>query len=83
MIVNGWLQDLESLEAINQDAETCDVVVRMAGLARGGRLRTFVGVVNADEELDDATREWVLALARNEPFLLAAGEYLSRCRVLH
>jgi hypothetical protein len=76
------LQELESLEAINQDAEAREVVVRMAGLARGGRLGRFIHVVNADPELDEHTRAWVLGLA-NEPFLLAADEYLSRCRTLH
>jgi hypothetical protein len=82
-MLNGWFHDLESLEAINQDAETRDVVLRMAGLARGGRLGRFIHVVNADPELDEFTREWVLELARNEPFLLAADEYLSRCDTLH
>ncbi|MBA2537330.1 MAG: hypothetical protein H0V20_07880 [Actinobacteria bacterium] len=82
-MVNGWVHNLESLEAINQDAATRDVVLRMAGLSRGGRLSTFIRVVNADPELDDYTREWVLDLARNERFLLAADEYLARCRTLH
>jgi hypothetical protein len=76
------LQELESLEAINQDAEAREVVVRIGGLARGGRLGRFIHVVNADPELDEHTRAWVLGLA-NESFLLAADEYLSRCRTLH
>ncbi len=54
----------------------------MAGLVRGGRLGRFIHVVNADPELDEHTRAWVLGLA-NESFLLAADEYLSRCRTLH
>jgi hypothetical protein len=81
-MLDGWVQDLEALESINQDSETREVVLRMAGLARGGRLGRFIHVVNADPRLDEHTREWVLGLA-DERFLFAADEYLSRCGTLH
>ena len=78
-----WQHDLESLEAINQDDDTRELILRMAALARGGRLDTFIDVVDSDTELDQLTKSWVLELADNEPFLLAAEDYLSRCRQLH
>jgi hypothetical protein len=82
-MVNAWLQDLESLEAINQDQEARDVILRMATLARGGRLGTFIDVVDADAQLDDHTKSWVLELARDQSFLFAVEDYLARCRQFH
>ena len=78
-----WVHDLESLEAINQDEETREVLLRMAGLARGGRLESFIDVVDADVELDPVTKEWVLELAHDEAFLFAVEDYLGRCRHFH
>ena len=77
------VQDLESMEAINQDECVRQIVLRMAGLARGGRLGGFVTAVRNDEELDTETKETVLELARDEAFLLAAEEYLRSCRRYH
>jgi hypothetical protein len=78
-----WIQDLESLEAINQDESVRQIVLRMAGLARGGRLGGFVMAVREDDELDTETKQTVLELARDETFLLAAAEYLRSCRRYH
>jgi hypothetical protein len=78
-----WIQDLESLEAINQDESVREIVLRMAGLARGGRLGGFVTAVREDDELDTETKQTVLELARDETFLLAAEEYLRSCRRYH
>jgi hypothetical protein len=78
-----WVQDLESLEAINQDAAVRQLVLRMAGLARGGRLGGFIAAVDSDAELDDETKETVLELARDESFLLAAEDYLLATRHFH
>jgi hypothetical protein len=68
-------QDLEALEALNQDEMSRQVVLRMAGLARGGRLPSFVAAVDRDPELDEETKQEVLELA-DESFLLAAEDYL-------
>ena len=46
-----WVQDIESLEAINQDELVRQLVLRMASLARGGRLPGFVAAVSEDAEL--------------------------------
>jgi hypothetical protein len=78
-----WVQDLEALEAINQDEDIRRIVLRMATLARGGRLGSFIAAVDADAELDAQTKESVLELAHDETFLLAAEEYLQRCRHYH
>ena len=67
------MQDIESLEAINQDELVRQLVLRMAGLARGGRLPGFVAAVGADTELDAETAT-VLELARDETFLLACED---------
>lgn len=70
-----WVQDIESLEAINQDELLVrQVVLRMAGVARDGRLPGFVAAVGADAELDDETKATVLELARDETFLLACED---------
>ena len=78
-----WAQDIESLEAINQDAAVRQLVLRMAGLARGGRLPGFIAAVDSDAELDEETKETVLELASDESFLLAAEDYLLATRHFH
>jgi hypothetical protein len=67
--------NLEALEALNQDEATRRIVLRMAGLARGGRLPGFIAAVDRDPELDEETKQEVLELA-DESFLLAAEDYL-------
>ena len=76
-------RDLESLEAINQDAAVRQIILRMAGLARGGRIEGFIAAVDSDADLDDETKANVLELARDEMFLYAAEEYLRATRHLH
>ncbi|MEO8289419.1 MAG: hypothetical protein ABI649_00290 [Gaiellaceae bacterium] len=78
-----WVRDLESMEAINQDEVVRQLVLRMAGLARGGRLPGFIAAVGSDAELDDQTKATVLELARDETFLLAAEDYMRATVYLH
>ena len=78
-----WLQDIESLEAINQDQAIRQIVLRMAGLARGGRLGGFIAAVDSDADLDQETKATVLELARDESFLLACEDYLLATRRYH
>jgi hypothetical protein len=77
------LQDLEYLEAINQDEATRQIVLRMARLVRVGLLPGFIAAVDHDPELDDQTKRDVLELARSESFLLAAEDYLRATRRAH
>ena len=74
--------DLEALEALNQDEATRQIVLRMAGLARGGQLPGFIAAVDRDPELDEETKKDVLELA-DESFLLAAEDYLRQTKRLH
>jgi len=81
--VQTWVQDIECLEAIKQDELVRQVVLRMAGLARGGRLPGFVAAVGADSELDAETKATLLELARDETFLLACEDYMRATAYLH
>jgi hypothetical protein len=74
--VQPWVQDIESLEAVNSDQLVRQIVLRMAGLARGGRLPVFVAAVGADAELDAEKKATVLELARDKAFLLAYEDYM-------
>jgi len=76
------VQDIESLETINQDELVRQVVLRTAGLARG-RLPGFVAAVGADAELDAETKTTVLELARAETFLLACEDSMRATAYLH
>ena len=76
------MQDIESLETINQDELVRQVVLRTAGLARG-RLPGFVATVGADAELDAETKATVLELARDETFLLACEDYMRATAYYH
>ena len=51
-----WLQDLESLEEISQNADTRQIFLRMAEMTQSGRLGSFLIELEYDDELDDATK---------------------------
>ena len=59
------------------------LVLRMAGLARGGKLPGFVTAVGADAELDAETKATLLELARDETFLLACEDNMRATADLH
>lgn len=78
-----WLQDLESLEAISQDADTRRIFLRMAAMSQSGRLPHFLAELAHDDELDDTTKGHLAELAHDESFLLAVEEYLRRTLLVH
>ena len=78
-----WLDDLESLEAISQDAEARTIFSRMAEMSQEGRLGTFLIELAGTPELDDFTKGTLSEIARDEAFLLAVDDYLHRTQVLH
>ncbi len=78
-----WLQDLESLEAISQDAEARAIFLRMAALSQEGRLGSFLMELAGTTELDDFTKGTLSEIARDERFLLVVDDYLRRTTVLH
>ena len=78
-----WLEDLESLEAISQDAEARTIFTRMAEMSQEGRLGTFLVELAGTPELDDFTKGTLSEIARDEAFLLTVDDYLHRTQVLH
>src|SRR5438128_177685 len=64
-----WLSDIESLEAISQDESTRRLFLRMANLSQSGRLQLFLRELDADGDLDPATKLSVAELAQDASFL--------------
>jgi hypothetical protein len=83
LVLDRWLTELESLEAISQDADTRRIFLRMAALSHRGRLPNFIAEVARDEELDDTTKGHLTELAQDEWFLMAVEEYLHLTRRWH
>ena len=82
-MLEPWLQDIESLEAISQDAVTRRIFLKMAAMSHDGRLPSFIAEVASDEELDDTTKSQLAELAGDRAFLLAVEEYLRRTQRIH
>ena len=78
-----WLEDLESLEAISQDAEARAIFSRMAEMSQEGRLGTFLVELAGTPDLDEFTKGTLSEIAKDEAFLLAVDDYLHRTQVLH
>ena len=78
-----WLQELESLEAISQDDDTRNIVLRMAELSRDGHLVPFLVELDSDRDLDAATKASCAELARDASFLNAVEDYVHRTRAFH
>jgi hypothetical protein len=79
----AWLHDLESLEAISQDADAKRIFLRMAALSREGQMGNFLNELADDEDLDDETKGTLSELARDSSFLLAVEDYVQRTQRLH
>ena len=82
-MLGPWLQDLESLEAISQNADTRRIFLRMAAMSQDGRLPGFIAELASDEELDEQTKGHLTELANDHAFLLAVEEYLRRTQRFH
>jgi hypothetical protein len=78
-----WLDDLESLEAISQDADARRIFLRMAALSQSGRTPSLLAEIAHDRELDEPTKARLAELAQDETFLLAVEEYLVRTHRVH
>ncbi|HEY2371576.1 MAG TPA: hypothetical protein VGH82_03425 [Gaiellaceae bacterium] len=83
LMLGPWLQDLESLEAISQDAVARRIFLKMAAMSHEGRLPHFLAELASDEDLDDQTKGNLTELARDRTFLLAVEEYLRRTQRMH
>jgi hypothetical protein len=82
-MLNLWLQDLESLEAISQDDDAREIFLRMAAMSQTGRTSTLVTEIARDDDLDDEMKGTLTELARDRSFLLAFEDYLEQTRRIH
>jgi hypothetical protein len=82
-MLGEWMEDLESLEAISQDAEARKIFLRMAAMSQEGRLGSFLVELADTSELDEFTKGTLTEIAGDEVFLLVVDDYLQRTRVLH
>ena len=82
-MLDTWLQDLESFEAISQDDDAKRIFLRMAAMSRQGQMGTFLTELADDEDLDEETKGTLTELARDNSFLLAVEDYLHRTQRLH
>jgi len=78
-----WLQDIESLEAISQDADTRNLFLRMAHMSQEGRLKPFLRELEDDQDLDQETKVTLAELASDRQFLHAVEDYVHRTQALH
>jgi hypothetical protein len=81
--MDGRWHDLESFEAISQDADARRIFLRMAALSHAGRLPRFIDEIARDEELDDETKGHLAELAEDTGFLYAVEDYLVRTTRFH
>ena len=82
-MLQTWLRDLESLEAISQDEEARKIFLRMAAMSQEGRLSSFLVELAHTSELDEFTKGTLSEIAKDEAFLLVVDDYLRRTTVLH
>ena len=82
-MLEAWLHDLESLEAITQSADARKIFLKMAALLHAGRMPSFLAEIEHDQELDETTKGYVAELGRDRSFLVAVEEYLRRTERMH
>ena len=82
-MLRTWEHDLESLEAISQDAETKRIFLRMANLSQRGQIASFLTELERDDDIDDDTKGTLTELAQDTSFLLAVEDYLQRTQLIH
>jgi len=82
-MLQTWLRDLESLEAISQDDTTRDLFLRMAWLSQEDRLQPFLFELQHDDDLDDLTKGMLTEIAEDPTFLLAVEDYVKKTEISH
>jgi hypothetical protein len=78
-----WMQDIECLEAISQNADARKIFLRMAALTHSGKMPNFLAELASDSDLDDQTKGQLAELAADRSFLLAVEEYLRTTQRVH
>jgi hypothetical protein len=82
-MLDVWLHDIESLEAVTQDDESRGLCLRMAAMTQAGTLEPFLARLDGDEDLDEQTKDTIVEIAGDAAFLLAVEDYVRRTRVQH
>jgi hypothetical protein len=82
-MLDHWLDDIEALEAISQDADARRIFLRMSAMSRTGGLPDFLSQLARERGLDDETKGQLAELAADRTFLLAVEEYLRRTQRFH
>jgi hypothetical protein len=82
-VVDLWLHDIESLEAVAQDEGTKVLCLRMAAMSKAGTLAPFLHRLSSDCELDEHTKGTITEIASDERFLLAVEDYVQRTTFAH
>ncbi|HUP33014.1 MAG TPA: hypothetical protein VM184_08275 [Gaiellaceae bacterium] len=82
-MVDLWLHDIESLEAVTQDEQTKRLCLRMAAMSQAGTLAPFIAKLRSDEGLDDLTKGTIAEIAGDANFLLAVEDYIRRTQLVH
>ena len=82
-MVDLWLHDIESLEAVTQDEHTRSLCLRMAAMSQSGTLGPFIANLNSDDELDEGTKGTIAEIAGDANFLLAVEDYVRRTQLVH
>jgi hypothetical protein len=82
-MVDLWLHDIESLEAVTQDEHTKRLCLRMAAMSQAGTLDPFIRSLRHDDELDEMTKGTIVEIAGDANFLLAVEDYVRRTLHFH
>jgi len=82
-MVDLWLHDIESLEAVTQDEQTKRLCLRMAAMSQAGTLDPFIASLHRDQELDEGIKGTIAEIAGDANFLLAIEDYVGRTRLVH
>jgi hypothetical protein len=82
-MVDLWLLDIESLEAVAQDEGTKLLCLRMAAMSKAGTLEPFIANLHRDDQVDADTMGTIAEIASDEHFLLALEDYVRRTTYFH
>ena len=82
-MVDLWLHDIESLEAVMQDEQTKRLCLRLAAMSQTGTLGPFIANLHHDDELDEGTKGTIAEIAHDANFLLAVEDYVRRTQLVH
>jgi hypothetical protein len=82
-MIDLWLHDIESLEAVTQDEHTKRLCLRMAAMSQAGTLGPFIANLHHDDDLDDSTKGTLAEIAGDANFLLAVEDYVRRTQLAH